>query len=49
MMTEFEIFIVDLPLGLPSSQFLSGFLTNILLTFIVSTMCAKCIDHLALR
>jgi len=49
MKTEFEIFIVDLPLGLSSSHFLSGFLTNISLTFIVSTMHAKCADHLTLR
>jgi len=49
MTTEFEIFIVDLPLGLSNSHFLSGFLTNILFTFIVSTMRAKCADYLALR
>jgi hypothetical protein len=49
MMMEFEIFIVDLPLGLSSIHFLSGFLTNSLLTFIVSTVCAECADHLALK
>jgi len=45
----FEIFFVDLPLGLSSSLFLSGFLTNILLAFIVYTIRVVCLAQIALR